>query len=134
MKRSVFSKKIPLALLALLALSSCVKHEEIAFSGTIIDTRECNVSFSSYNDAGFVVALNSPDSVGKPYTYNGKTYQNAVILYDPGRRLYKGDKISGTFYFDKKYSRANCSIHWPDFELPEGVFLDITVEEKLIKN
>lgn len=109
-------------------MTSCVKHDEIAFSGTIIDVRDCNVSFGSYQDAGFVVKLDSPDSIGEPYTYNGKTYENCVILYDPGCRLYKNDKISGTFFFDDKYSRANCSIHWTDFHLPEGVFTSVSVD------
>lgn len=109
-------------------LTGCVKHDEIAFRGTIVDVRECNASFGSTQDAGFVVDLSSPDSIGVAYTVNGAHYSNAVILYDPGCRLYKGDKLSGTFYLDDKYSRANCSIHWSDLHLPEGVFLDISVE------
>lgn len=109
-------------------LSSCVKHDEIPFRGTIVDVRECNTSFGSTQDAGFVVDLTTPDSIGVAYTFNGTTYSNAVILYDPGCRLYKGDKLSGTFYLDDKYSRANCAIHWSDLHLPEGVFLDVTVE------
>ena len=107
--------------------SSCTKHDEIVFKGVIIDTRECTVSYLK-PDLGYVVKLDSPDSIGKPYTLNGTTYQNAVILYDPNCRLYKNDKISGTFYLDDKYSRANCTIHWTDFQLPEGVFLDVSVE------
>ena len=123
-------KAVPTLLLlssCLLLLTGCVKHDEIAFRGTIVDTRECNLSFGSYNDAGFVVNLDTPDSIGRPYTYNGHTYGNTVVLYDPDCRLYKGDKISGTFYLDDKYSRANCSVHY-NLELPEGVFVSITVE------
>ena len=116
------------ALLLLGLLASCVKHDEIPFSGTIVDVRECNASFGTVQDAGFVISLTSPDSIGQPYTHNGVTYPNAVILYDPGCRLYKDDKLSGSFYLDDKYSRANCSIHWNDLHLPEGVFLDIVVE------
>lgn len=112
----------------LLLFVSCVKHDEIPFKGTIVDTRECNASFGQHQEAGFVVSLTTPDSIGKPYTHNGVTYSNAVILYDPGCRLYRNDKVSGTFYLDDKYSRANCSIHWSDFDIPEGVFIDLYVE------
>ncbi len=115
-------------LLILCLFTSCVKHEEIPFSGTVVDVRECNASFGTAQDAGFVVSLNEPENIGQPYTFNGVTYPRAVILYAPDRRIYKGDRLSGTFYLDDKYSRANCSIHWTDFSLPEGVFLDTTVE------
>jgi hypothetical protein len=127
MKRLDFSKIIIVAVL--LMFVSCKKHDEIAFKGTIIDTRTCNSSFEiQHNDAGFVINLTTPDSIGKPYTHNGVTYPNAVILYEPGCRLYKNDKVSGTFYLDDKYSRANCSIHWSDYDIPEGVFVDVSVE------
>lgn len=126
MKHLGYSKFIIVAVLLLFA--SCKKHDEIAFKGTIIDTRTCNSSFDSHQEAGFVINLTTPDSIGKPYTHNGVTYLNSVILYDPGCRLYKNDKVSGTFYLDDKYSRANCSIHWSDFDIPEGVFVDVSVE------
>lgn len=127
MKHLDFSKIIVATVLLLFA--SCSKHDEIAFKGTIIDIRTCNSSFDiQHNDAGFVIDLTTPDSIGKPYTFNGVTYRNAVILYDPDCRLYKGDKLSGTFYLDDKYSRAHCSIHWSDFDIPEGVFVDVSVE------
>lgn len=126
MKHLGYSKFIIVAVLLLFA--SCKKHDEIAFKGTIIDTRTCNSSFDSHQEAGFVINLTTPDSIGKPYTHNGVTYTNSVILYDPGCRLYKNDKVSGTFYLDDKYSRANCSIHWSDFDIPEGVFVDVSVE------
>ena len=90
----------------LLLFVSCVKHDEIPFKGTIVDTRECNASFGQHQEAGFVVSLTTPDSIGKPYTHSGVTYSNSVI----------------------KYSRANCSIHWSDFDIPEGVFVDVSVE------
>ena len=116
------------AVLLLGLFTSCVKHEEISFSGTVVDVRECNASFGTAQDAGFVVSLNEPENIGEPYTFNGVTYPRAIVLYAPDRRIYKGDRLSGTFYLDNKYSRANCSIHWTDLHLPEGVFLDLTVE------
>jgi hypothetical protein len=125
MKHFVFSKILFVA--ALMLLVSCEKHDEIAFTGTVIDTRECTPSYLQ-PDLGYVVRLDSPDSIGQPYIINGVTHKNCVILYDPDCRIYKNDKISGTFYLDDKYSRANCSIHWTDFQLPEGVFISVTVD------
>lgn len=107
--------------------TSCEDYEEIAFRGTVIDARECSASYAEPN-IGYVVQLQKPDSIGKPYLLDGTTYENVVILYEPGRRIYKRDHIKGTFYLDDDYSRANCSLHWTDYDLPEGVFLDITVE------
>ncbi len=108
-------------------LTSCAKHDEISFRGTVIDARECSASYTEPN-IGYVVQLQKPDSIGKPYDHNGNTYQNVVILYEPDRRIYKNDHIKGTFYLDNKYSRANCSLHWTDYDLPEGVFTSVSVD------
>ena len=47
---------------------------------------------------------------------------NLIVLYEPTCRVYVDDKLHGTFYVDNTYSRANCSLHYDDYELPEGVF------------
>lgn len=127
MKHSACFKALFVFLAVSCLLVSCRKHDEIPFRGTIIDIRECTASYLQ-PDLGYVVKLDTPDSIGKPYSLNGTTYKNAVILYDPPIRIFKNDHISGTFYLDDKYSRANCTIHWSDFDIPEGVFLDLTVE------
>lgn len=116
-----------LMLMAAMAVTACSKVDEIAFSGTIVDTRECTASYLEPN-LGYVVALSSPDSIGRPYTVGNVTYPNAVILYEPDRLIYRNDRVHGSFYLDDKYSRANCSLHWTDMNLPEGVFLEVTVD------
>ena len=106
---------------------SCKDYDEISFSGTIIDTRECNINYLR-PDLGYVIKLDSPDSIGGNYTLNGTVYNNCIVLYEPDRTLYRNDHLTGSFYLDDKYSRASCSIHWSDYSLPEGIFLDITFD------
>lgn len=129
MKRFVCFKNIlPVLSISILLLTACSKHDEIDFSGVIIDTRECTASYLQPN-LGFLVELSKPDDAGDDYTtQDGVVHHNVVILYDPDRVLYVNDHISGTFYFDDEYSDANCSIHWTDFDVPIGVFVDVTVD------
>lgn len=130
MKHCVFSKWSAAILPAtLLLLAACSKHEEIDFSGTIIDTRECTLSYLK-PDLGYIVELSTPTNYGADYTLlDGTAYHNAVILYDPDQLLYLGDHLRGTFYLDDEYSRANCSVHWNDIDdLPMGVFTAVSVD------
>ena len=122
MKRYVFFS-------LLLLLAACAKHDEVDFHGTIVDTRECTASYLK-PDLGYIVELTSPTDYGADYTTtDGTTYHNAVILYDPDCLLYLGDRLSGSFYLDDEYSRANCSIHWNDLDkLPMGVFTAVSVD------
>lgn len=127
MKRSVFSKLLLSALLALTA-TSCVEHEEIAFEGVVVGTRGCSGILMDDN-MGFIVKLFSPDSIGGNMTSTeGETMTNVIVLYEPPRLLYVRDTIRGTFYLDDKYSRANCSLVWDEMNVPEGVFLKVVVE------
>lgn len=127
MKRSVFSKLLLSALLALTA-TSCVEHEEISFEGVVVGTRGCSGILMDDN-MGFIVKLFSPDSIGGNMTSTeGETMTNVIVLYEPPRLLYVRDTIRGTFYLDDKYSRANCSLVWDEMNVPEGVFLKVVVE------
>ena len=117
-----FKVLMVIAVIALMA--SCSKKDEYDFSGTIVDARQC----TTMQLPGYVVALDKPADLGREYTLNGTTYPNAVILYEPGHQLYKGDHINGSFYLDDKYSRANCTLHWNDLKLPEGVFTSVSVD------
>lgn len=127
MKRSVFSKLLLSALLALTA-TSCVEHEEISFEGVVVGTRGCSGILMDDN-MGFIVKLFSPDSIGGTMTSTeGETMTNVIVLYEPPRLLYVRDTIRGTFYLDDKYSRANCSLVWDEMNVPEGVFLKVIVE------
>lgn len=129
MKHSAFSKLVILLTAALFA--SCIEHEEIAFEGVIVGTRNCS-GFLMDNNTGFIVKLFSPDSIGGPLTSTeGEQMTNVVVLHEPPRLLYVGDTIHGTFYLDDKYSRANSCVIWDNEEfnnLPEGVFLTVVVD------
>jgi len=127
MKHSACSKPWWLLLLPLLC-TSCIEHEEIAFEGIVLGTRACSGMMMDDN-AGFIVQLFSPDSIGGTMTSTeGEVLTNVIVLYEPPRRIYTRDTIRGTFYIDDKYSRANCSVVWDDMDLPEGVFLRVAVE------
>lgn len=119
---------LPLGLLLALLSTACIEHEEIAFEGIVVGTRSCSGIIMDSN-TGFLVKLTSPDSVGGTLvSTEGEVMDNVIVLYEPPRLIYVGDRIHGTFYVDDKYSRANCSVVWSDMELPEGVFLKVTVD------
>lgn len=115
--------------LTLLLATSCVKHDEVDFKGTVIDTRECTLSYLK-PDLGYLIQLDSPLEYGATYTSQyGTTYDNVVILYDPDCLLYLNDRLSGSFYLDEEYPRANCSMHWNDLDnIPVGVFTAVSVD------
>lgn len=118
---------IPILIVAALALTACVDHEEIPFSGTVIGIRECN-SIVMEQNPGYMVKLEYPDSTGGTLNTNGGAIENVIVLYEPGERVMVNDHVHGTFYLDDKYSKANCSLHWPDLVLPEGVFWELIVD------
>ncbi len=113
----------------LLLLAACTKHDEVDFKGTIIDTRECTLSYTRL-DLGYLVELSTPENYGSDYTLkDGTTYHNVVILYDPDCLLYLHDDIKGSFYLDDEYPRAHCSVHWNDIDnIPIGVFTSVSVD------
>ncbi len=124
MKRCVFFS----LMMASLLLAGCKKYEELEFSGKVLWVRECS---GSYLDAGigYVVQLDYPEGVGADITDDaGKPMRNLIVLYEPTCRVYVDDKLHGTFYVDNTYSRANCSLHYDDYELPEGVFTKTVVD------
>ena len=107
-----------------LLLVGCKKNEAVFdFSGKVVGYVDCTLNPTSISEMefGYVVALNSPDSVGRDFTVSdGAVLHNCVILYRTKARYYDGDPISGSMYFDDRYSRAYCQIH-RDYDLPEGV-------------
>jgi hypothetical protein len=122
-------KKTILLVILACCMAGCTKHDEIPFKGVVISAYQCSMlSTSNIPIVGYFVQLDEPKDVGSDYTTNSGVHHNTVILYDPGCRLYKGNRISGSFYFDEDYSRANCDYHLTDVKLPEGVFVDVTVE------
>lgn len=115
-------------LLAALLLASCAKHEEISFRGTVVNIEYC-ASQDITSNAGFYTALEVPEGTGADFTIGNETYHNVVILYEPGTRIQNGNRISGKFYLDDKYSRTNCTLHYAgDDDLPQGVFTEVSVD------
>lgn len=99
--------------------SSCAKHDEVDFSGTLIDVRSCTtLNISADRNAAHIVALDTPTGVGGNY----EGYTNVIVLFEPTKHVTVGDHIHGTFYFDDKYSKTTCSWRNTDYDLPEGVF------------
>ncbi len=110
-------KIILFATLALLA-TSCVDHDDFAFSGTVVDYEECTSMF----DFGYAIALSSPDSIGTDYVArSGKTYKNVVVAYGADRILKEEEQVSGRMFIDPNYSRAECNFHY-DREAPDARF------------
>ncbi len=114
--------------LLLLLLTSCVKHDEISFSGTVVNIEYCATQEIQSN-AGFYTALETPEGIGATFIQGTDTFQNVVVLYEPGIRIQYGNRISGKFYLDDKYSRLNCNLHIAaDDNLPQGVFTKVYVD------
>lgn len=126
MKLSACSKLLLLAALAATA-ASCQKHPEIDFAGTVINIRQCTGSFLD-NNVGYIVQLDYPDSIGGTISNEEGTASGLIVLYEPNRVIHVNEHIHGSFYLDDKYSRANCSVHYSDFDLPEGVFTKVSVD------
>ena len=126
MKLSAFSKLLFTATVAF-AAASCQKHPEIDFAGTVINIRQCTGSFLD-NNVGYIVQLDYPDSIGGTLTTNEGTASGLIVLYDPNRVIHVDEHIHGSFYLDDKYSRSNCSVHYSEIDLPEGVFTRVNVD------
>ncbi len=115
------------ALLLTAALAACQKHPEVDFAGTVTGIRQCTGMYLD-NNVGYIVQLDYPDSLGATITTDEGTASGIIVLYEPDRVIHVDDHIHGSFYLDDKYSRTNCSLHYTDYELPEGVFTHISVD------
>lgn len=108
-----------------LLLVSCVKHDEVEFSGTVVDVRSCSaLDISMDRNPAYIIVLDYPASIGGHY-YDDT---NVVALYEPTCRIMVDDHVHGTFYLDDKYSKTTCDWHNTDYEIPEGVFTKTIVD------
>ena len=116
---------------AALLLTSCVKHEELSFSGTMIGVRNCDLSYTDMN-AGYLVQLETPTDVGRQLTTSsGEVLQNIIVLYEAPRIIQAHTHIHGKFYLDEKYARVTGCVQWDNEELnnlPQGVFTEMVVD------
>lgn len=114
-----------LTFLLTLLLSGCGEHEgTFSFSGKAVNRLECTLATQSISeqDFGYIIALDTPDSIGADYIdNNGDTHSNCVILYRTHTRFEEGNTISGRMYIDPDYPRAICAYHYTRLGLPEGV-------------
>ncbi len=121
-------KKIILLLLIPLLLCGCKKRvDDFAFKGKVVGYVQCSGMVSSISefDMGYVIALDTPESIGGDYTFTEKkVYHNCVILYHTRSRLQNDETISGRMYLDDQYSAAYCNFHF-ETGLPEGVCLSL---------
>lgn len=127
MKHFAYFKPLILAAAAysLLAAASCARHDEIDFSGTVVDIRSCSsLNISADRNPAHIVALETPAALGGTYD----TLTNVVALYEPTRHVMVGDHIHGKFYVDNNYSKATCDWHNTDYDVPEGVFTETYVD------
>ena len=107
---------------SLCTASETVGRYTFEFKGKVVYFLECTgmvTSISEY-DMGYIISLQTPDSIGADFTVNNTTHHNCVILYHTRSRFQNGDVISGRMYLDNKYSAAYCNFHH-DTGLPEGV-------------
>lgn len=116
---------------AALLLTSCVKHEELSFSGTMIGVRNCDLTYTDMN-AGYLVQLETPTDVGRQLTTSsGEVLQNIIVLYEAPRIIQAPTHIHGKFYLDEKYARVTGCVQWDNEELnnlPQGVFTEMVVD------
>ncbi|MCQ2261279.1 MAG: hypothetical protein MJZ77_07825 [Bacteroidales bacterium] len=116
-------KTLWLLLLLPLFLTGCNRDvETIKFEGVIRGYFDCTNTSSIFEiEFGYIVALDTPDSLGADYTDGlGKTYHNCVVLYRTKAHFADSDTIRGELYLDEDYSRAYCTFHY-DHSLPEAV-------------
>lgn len=101
----------------------CVKYDDLEFRGTVVNYEICN----SWQDMGYLVDLEYPDSVGGTYTVGGTTYHNVVIIYQAGEVLTDQSHIAGRFYWETNYAKLYCNRIYSGREVPEAVFTELTV-------
>lgn len=114
-------KRIVILIIASIMLVSCVKHDEIEFAGYVVGVSTC----AGYS-AGYLVELSYPTDVGGTIVLGDETIQNVMILYEPAEHILVHEHISGTFYYDDNYAKANCN-YQKKYDVPEGVFWKIQV-------
>ena len=116
---------LSLLLVGALLTAACRHYEDFEFSGTVVEREMCN----SIQDMGYIIALDSPDSIGKPYAMNDTlTYPNCIVAYNADRILKKNNHVSGRIYYDLNHSKAECTYHF-DRDLPETCFSKLQVDK-----
>lgn len=107
---------------SVILLASCVKHDDFAITGTVVDYEICN----GISEMGYAIEISSPDSIGGDYTTRtGDNYRNVIVVYGADRILKENAHINARIYWDKNYSKTTCSRHYTDRDVPEAVFTKI---------
>lgn len=118
------------SLIGMLSLSGCKDFDDFDFSGTVVGYRYCT-SMANFQDLGYIIHLDAPDTVGGTLVMNdGSKLNNVIVVYLSDRLLRDQTKLHGRMYLDPKFSKANCTLHstGADKDLPEAVFTKIVID------
>ena len=122
-----FFKIGALTLLICSVMSGCAHYDDFAFTGQVVGYTFCT-SMTDIRDAGYYVKVTSPEGIGGTITSDeGYKMENVVIVYQSGKILTDRCKISGTMFMSDNYSKANCSFHQTEWDLPEAVFTKVDI-------
>lgn len=93
--------------------------DEFRFSGRVVGMAPCNASM-----LGYVVAIDTPDSIGDTITIEGSKYSNAVVGYRSPRMLSNQEYINGVAYSTHDFAAINCMGLFTS-HLPEVILLSV---------
>lgn len=117
-----------------LALSSCQRHDEFSFSGTIVGYEICQ----SMNDFAYLVSLESPSDIGDSIMIveDSTRRGNVIAIYQSPKILKIGHHIDGTIYMNNNYNAAHCYRHYTyrdlvsgeEIELKQAIFVKVNMD------
>ena len=67
------------SLLLAATLSSCAKHDEISFRGTVVNIEYC-ASQDIQSNAGFYTALETPEATGATFIFGNDTFVWIIVI------------------------------------------------------
>ena len=105
---------------SMLLLASCGNgDDEFRFVGKVVGAELCNSAVT-----GYIIDVQSPDSIGGTVTVGGIEYRNALMGYKSPRPLKADEKVFGVAYMTKSYAALNC-LGLVNNGLPEMILLSV---------
>jgi len=112
-------KTLCICIIALL-LGACNRDiEEFRFVGKVVGAEMCSSSL-----IGYIIDIQSPDSLGADITTSSGTYHHAVMAYRSSRQLKQDEVVYGVGYFTKSFAALNC-FGLIENNLPEMILLSV---------
>ncbi len=96
--------------------------DEFRFSGRVVGVAPCNSSM-----VGYIIALDTPDSVGDTISIDGTLHRNTVIGYRSPRMLSDQEYLYGVAYATHNFAAINCMGLF-NVQLPEVILLGVDEE------